>query len=324
MVQAPPRPGPDPHPGVCRLHAVLCELVPGGMPRAIIAARAARLLASITPSGSVQAARCELAAEFLEDLRHIDTQLDDTKKKLTAAVRASGTSLTGVFGVGPVIAATVIGGVRDASRFPGRDHFAAYNGTAPIEVSSGNRRVYRLSRRGNRRLNHAIHMAAVTQIRQRHSAGRAYFEKKLAGGEDPQRSPPRPQAADQRCHLRPPPGRRPASPREGPGRAAGGRLCRQRGRLTPPGTGSSAKPLPDLLPHYDHGQRPAAPRPTPFPGCCQSRQATSRRSRWSARSEARTYDLDERRATATITLRGKPGNLPEETGVHNQPGANPP
>ena len=68
------------------------------------------------------------------------------------------------------------------SRFANRDHFAAYNGTAPIEVSSGNRRVYRLSRRGNRRLNHAIHMAAVTQIRQRHSAGRAYFEKKLAEG----------------------------------------------------------------------------------------------------------------------------------------------
>jgi Transposase IS116/IS110/IS902 family len=84
--------------------------------------------------------------------------------------------------VGPVIAATIIGGSRDVSRFPNRDHFAAYNGTAPIEVSSGNRRVYRLSRRGNRRLNHAIHMAAVTQIRQRHSAGRAYFEKKLAGG----------------------------------------------------------------------------------------------------------------------------------------------
>jgi transposase len=167
---------------VCRLHAVLCELVPGGVPKAIIAAHAARLLASITPSGAVQAARCELAAEFLEDLRHIDSQLHDTKKKLTAAVRASGTSLTGLFGIGAVIAATVIGGVRDVSRFPDRDHFAAYNGTAPIEVSSGNRKVYRLSRRGNRRLNHAIHMAAVTQIRQRHSAGRAYFEKKLAEG----------------------------------------------------------------------------------------------------------------------------------------------
>ena len=71
------------------------------------------------------------------------------------------------------------------SRFPGRDHFAAYNGTAPIEVSSGQRKIYRLSRRGNRRLNHAIHMAAVTQIRHRHSEGRAYYDKKLAEGKTP-------------------------------------------------------------------------------------------------------------------------------------------
>ena len=106
----------------------------------------------------------------------------ETKKKLTAAVRAAGTSLTGLFGVGPVIAATVIGDVRDVSRFPSRDHFAACNGTAPIEVSSGQRKVYRLSRRGNRRLNHAIHMAAVTQVRYRHSDGRAYYDKKLAEG----------------------------------------------------------------------------------------------------------------------------------------------
>ena len=167
---------------VCRLHAVLCELVPGGVPKAIIAAHAARLLDSITPAGAVEAARCELAAAFIDDLRRIDAQLRETKNKLTAAVRASGTSLTQLFGVGPVIAATVIGGVKDVSRFPGRDHFAAYNGTAPIEVSSGPRKIYRLSRRGNRRLNHAIHMAAVTQIRQRHSAGRAYYDKKLAEG----------------------------------------------------------------------------------------------------------------------------------------------
>jgi transposase len=154
---------------VCRLHAVMCELVPGGVSKAIIAAHAAQLLESITPSGAIDAARCELAAELLEDLRHIDSQLRETRKKLTAAVQASGTSLTGLFGVGPVIAATVIGGARDPSRFPDGDHFAAYNGTAPIEVSSGKRQVYRLSRRGNRRLNHAIHMAAVTQVRQRHS-----------------------------------------------------------------------------------------------------------------------------------------------------------
>ena len=76
----------------------------------------------------------------------------------------------------------MIGDVRDISRFPGRDCFAAYNGTAPAEVSSGNRKVYRLSLRGNRRLNHAIHMAAVTQIRYRHTKGRAYYDKKIAEG----------------------------------------------------------------------------------------------------------------------------------------------
>ena len=79
----------------------------------------------------------------------------------------------------------MIGYVADVARFPGRDRFAAYNGTAPIEVSSGNRKIYRLSRRGNRRLNYVIHMAAVTQIRHRHSDGRAYYDKKLAEGKTP-------------------------------------------------------------------------------------------------------------------------------------------
>ncbi len=170
---------------VCRLHAVLCELVPGGVCKAITASAAARLLGSITPAGAVAAARWELAEAFIEDLRRIDAQLRETRKKLTIWVQATGTSLTGLFGVGPVIAAAVIGDVRDVSRFPSRDHFAAYNGTAPIEVSSGQRKVYRLSRRGNRRLNHAIHMAAVTQVRHRHSQGRAYYDKKLAEGKTP-------------------------------------------------------------------------------------------------------------------------------------------
>jgi hypothetical protein len=139
-------------------------------------------VASITQADAVGAARRELAVEFTKDLRGIEAQVRETKKKLAIAVAATGTSLTGLFGVGPVIAAAVIGDVRNVSRFPGRDHFAAYNATAPIEVSSGPRKVYRLSRRGNRRLNHAIHMAAVTQIRYRHSPGRAYYDKKLAEG----------------------------------------------------------------------------------------------------------------------------------------------
>src|SRR5690242_17862241 len=79
---------------VCRLHAVLCDLVPGGVSKAVTAAAAARLLGSITPAGAVDAARCELAAAFIEDLRRIDAQLRQTRKTLTTAVQATGTSLT--------------------------------------------------------------------------------------------------------------------------------------------------------------------------------------------------------------------------------------
>jgi transposase len=161
-------------------------LVPGGVSKPIYAAHAARILQQITPPDAVAAERWELAAAFLEDLRRIDARIRGTRKKLATAVQATGTSLTSLFGVGPVIAAAVISDVRDVSRFGGRDQFAAYDGTAPIEVSSGPRKIYRLSRRGNRRLNHAIHMAAVTQVRHRHSDGRAYYDKKLAEGKTPE------------------------------------------------------------------------------------------------------------------------------------------
>jgi transposase len=166
----------------CRLHAALCQLIPGGVPKAITAAAAAALLEANPPSGPVQAARHQFAAELTADLRQLDGKRHQARRQLTAAVRASGTTLTGIFGVGPVIAATILGDAGDIGRFPDRDHFAAYNGTAPVEASSGKRKVFRLSRRGNRRMNHAVHMAAVTQIRNRHSDGRAYYDKKIAEG----------------------------------------------------------------------------------------------------------------------------------------------
>ncbi len=85
----------------CRLHAVLCDLLAGGVSKEITAAHAARILDQVTPSGPVAAARCELAGQFAEDLRGLDAQLRDTRKKLAAAVRAAGTSLTGVLRLRP-------------------------------------------------------------------------------------------------------------------------------------------------------------------------------------------------------------------------------
>ena len=122
---------------VCRLHAVLCELVPGGVSKAITAGHAARLLESVIPSGPVEAARCELTAEFLDDLRRIDAQLREAKKKLDITVRAAGTSLTSIFGVGPVVTATVIGAVGDVTRFPGPRQLVGYLGLDPRVRQSG-------------------------------------------------------------------------------------------------------------------------------------------------------------------------------------------
>jgi hypothetical protein len=170
---------------VCRLHAVLCELVPGGFAKEISAGQAAVLLSGLSPRGAIDTAGLQFAEVLLADLRRIDEQRRDTRRRLATMVAASKTRLSDIYGVGPIIAATVLGYVGDVSRFPSRDHFAAYNGTAPIEVSSGNRRIYRLSRRGNRQLNHAIRMAAVTQIRYPGTIRRTYYDRKLAEGMAP-------------------------------------------------------------------------------------------------------------------------------------------
>ena len=166
----------------CRLHALLAELVPGGIPKEINARSAERLLAAVTPTTPVERARHDLAVEHLEDLRRFDDQLRASKKRLAGVVRESGTTLTELFGVGPFVAAMVIGHTGDVTRFANRDQFAAYTGTAPIEMSSGGRVTHRLSRRGNRQLNHAIHIAAITQIRFAHSPGRAFYDRKVTEG----------------------------------------------------------------------------------------------------------------------------------------------
>jgi transposase len=218
----------------CRLHQVLCELIPGGVPGEITAGQAGQVLASITPAGAVQAARWELAAELTEDLRGVDVRIRETRRKLTEAVRAAGTCLTGLFGVGPVIAAAVIGDVRHVSRFASRDRFASYDGTAPIEVSSG----------GRKDLPAVPARQPPPQPRDPHGRGHPdplpahqgprLLRQETGRGQDRHRSAARAQAPDQRRHLRLPARRRPARRRgQEPGRATGEPLCIQGGRLAP-------------------------------------------------------------------------------------------
>ena len=141
-----------------------------------------RLLNDFDPITPVEQIRYDLAHELLDDVERLDVQLKESHKRIKTAVKASGTSLTELYGVGPILACELIGYTGDVRRFTNRDQFASYAGVAPIELSSGGRIVHRLSRRGNRQLNHAIHMVAICQIRQTDSEGRAYFETKVAEG----------------------------------------------------------------------------------------------------------------------------------------------
>jgi transposase len=167
---------------VCRLRAAINELCPGGIAKELNASDAQQVLDWFVPATAVEQVRHQLALELLSEVRVLDAQLKASHRRIRDAMKAADSSLTDIFGVGPIIGCMLIGYSGDISRFANRDHYAAYNGTAPVEFSSGGRVVHRVSQRGNRQLNHAIHIAAICQIRQCHSEGRVYFERRLADG----------------------------------------------------------------------------------------------------------------------------------------------
>ena len=147
----------------CRLHALVAELVPGGISKEVVVNQARSLLEGVEPAGAVAVERHRLAVEFVAEIDHLDIVLRDTRARVTGAVTASGTTLREIFGVGPIVAGMLIGYTGDPLRFSTASRYAAYTGTAPVEFSSGGRIVHRLSRRGSRKLNHALHIAAITQ-----------------------------------------------------------------------------------------------------------------------------------------------------------------
>jgi transposase len=165
----------------CRLHSVLLQLRPGGMALRLSAKQASRMLGGMRTLDAVGNQRRTMARTHLADIRRYDRDIKANRVLIRRAVAASKTTVTDVYGVGPVVAALLVGYTGDIGRFASADHYASYNGTAPIEVSSGGKKRHRLSMRGNRVLNHAIHMAAVTQI-SHDTPGRVYYNRKQAEG----------------------------------------------------------------------------------------------------------------------------------------------
>jgi transposase len=167
---------------VNQLHALLRDLIPGGAKTGITAGAATVLLGKVRPASPVERTRKALAQDIVRDFGRLDTALADIASQMTAALNEYGTQLLNVDGVGPVLGVRLIGRTGRASRFPGTDAFASYTGVAPIEVASGEHTRHRLSRSGDRQLNSALHLIAVTQVRTTNSPGRRYFDKKIADG----------------------------------------------------------------------------------------------------------------------------------------------
>jgi transposase len=167
---------------VNQLHALLRDLIPGGAPTDLSAAAAAGLLTGVRPASPVEQARKQLARDLILEIRGVDARMAAIAKRMSTTLTEYGSRLPDVDGIGPVLAARIVGRTGRATRFPSTAAFASYAGVAPIEVASGDRARHRLSRSGDRQLNCALHLVAVTQVRMRTSKGRAYYDTKRAAG----------------------------------------------------------------------------------------------------------------------------------------------
>jgi transposase len=167
---------------VSRIHVLLLELIPGGAKKFLTRGQASYLLRSAPePVGIVAQTRSNLARELIEDLTVIDAKIRAADKQLRQTVAATGSSVCQLNGIGPSGAARLLGDIGDIPRFHTAGHFASWNGTAPIEASSGDQKRHRLSRAGNRRINRVLHIMAIVQLRH-DTPGRAYYRRRCAEG----------------------------------------------------------------------------------------------------------------------------------------------
>jgi transposase len=166
---------------VSQLHQLLLELIPGGAKKDLSAAQAKALLAKVRPRDAVGKTRRRLAAELAGDLERVHARKKAADKELKELLKATGTTLTDLNGIGPSGAARLMVEVGDVTRFPSRAHFASWSGTAPIDASSGDHVRHRLSRGGNRQINRTLHIMATVQLRNP-TEGRAYYDRKKADG----------------------------------------------------------------------------------------------------------------------------------------------
>ena len=125
--------------------------------------------------------RTRVALELVASIRAISLKADRLQRELRSLVLAYRPALLAEQGLGVLTAATLIGRTAGAERFPTDAHFARQAGVAPIPVSSGRRDRHRLDRGGDRQLNRALHVIAITRARIDPQT-RTYLQRKRAEG----------------------------------------------------------------------------------------------------------------------------------------------
>jgi transposase len=141
-----------------------------------------QVLARVRARDELGRLRRQLLADQVSDLEAIDRKILSVNKQIKAKIKTTKTTVTEVFGFGPINTARILGDVRDVARFKSRHHFASYNGTAPTVWGSGGPSQPAVNPKGNGKLNHAIPIAAVTQVRSKTPAGHACYARKVAEG----------------------------------------------------------------------------------------------------------------------------------------------
>ena len=125
-----------------------------------------------------------LTRELLERCQELNGQITILEHELRDLVRRLAPSLLAVPGCGVLSAALIVGETAGVHRFRDKDAFARFTGTAPVPVWSGSSKgKVRLNRGGNRAMNYALHMIAVTQARGI-GPGRVYLDKQTSRGKD--------------------------------------------------------------------------------------------------------------------------------------------
>jgi transposase len=162
-----------------RLHADLLVLMPGYQQHAARLVGVRQLAWARRALARRPELQARLARERLARLLAVGRQIRALEAEI--AVRVAGHPLLSLPGVGPLVAAKLLGEVGDPSRFRSPDAFAAFAGAAPIPASSGQVQRMRLNRGGNRQLNRALYTIALVQAGY-HPPAKALLSRKRAEG----------------------------------------------------------------------------------------------------------------------------------------------